>query len=102
MHNLRMELDAIHPALRIFEGIDCVFSLGGHLKSRRQLGDMIAVAQPHIHLFGQSGEQLAIPIHDCQSAVTVLATLRGLHFAAEFIRHQLQPVADSQHRTTNA
>src|SRR5207249_7428279 len=62
----------------------------------RQLRDLVAVAHPHFLDAIQTGKQWRVLNFDF--SVAVLAPVAFLHLAAELMRHQLHPVANSQHR----
>src|SRR5205085_9408436 len=79
----RMELQSINASSRVLESIDCISRLCGHAKSVGKLCNVIAMAHPDIHLFRQTCKQAARRVHDGQTGVTVLSTLRRQNFSAQ-------------------
>ena len=69
----------------------------GCAKSRGHGRDLVAVAAPDVDLFADPIEELRA-IRDVQHARAVFAPGAELHLAAQMVRHQLHPVANSQHR----
>ncbi len=64
---------------------------------RRQRGELVAVGIPDGELPGQLREQTARAL-DPQRAIAVLAALSTRDRAAQQAAHELDPVADTQHR----
>ena len=96
VHDLGVELDAVEPALRVFEGGDRRRGRAGDdagaLGRRRH---RVAVAHPGDLLRGEAGEERTLFGADLGAAE--LADSRRLDVAPEFLSHDLHPVTDAEH-----
>src|SRR4029079_14260152 len=91
-----MELDAIHGATAVGEtGV----RRGRRARQRLETGgrreDRVTVIHPAL-LLGLETAQESLPIRDCYRRRAVLAAVEGHYLAAQFVRHKLKPVADTQ------
>ena len=97
MH-LGMKLHRPHFPLSVFDGGNRVGSFRRQPETRRQLFRRVAMRHPDREPLGQSVKKLRGAFLDLDFSVAVLALSRGTHLPAERIHHELQTVADTEHR----
>ena len=72
--------------------------LADQLEAGRQLQGLVAVRHPHRQRALQALEQRRVVAQQLDLRVAVLALVGGAHLAAQLVHHELQAVADAQHR----
>ncbi len=96
VHDLRVELHAVEPVLRVLERRDRRgVGRRGHACSGRRGRDRVAVAHPHELLPRQVVEQ-GPGLVERDLRLAELRHVVRLHRAAEFESHELHPVADAE------
>ncbi len=99
MDHLRVELEAVEPALHILGGGHLgVLRRGGDPESLRQAADPVAVTHPAARLLLDAGEDAAPLLPDVQFGESVLPLVRTDHLAAQGVDHELEAVTDPQDR----
>jgi len=94
-----MKLQAKELASAMLDrGVRGIFRDGDSLETGGQLRKFVAVGVPNLQALGQSAEERAAAVFHAQHALAVLAFVAALDSAAEVFGHDLQPVADAQHR----
>ncbi len=107
VRDLGVELHAVVAARLVGHAGDRAARRAGHqLEARRQRGDLVAVAHPHLEhavAFGacvkssMPSQQLGVAVR-AHLGVAELAVRAGLDLAALLHRHREHAVADAQHR----
>ena len=101
MDNFRVELRAVEAALVIRDhGKRRAFGRGDDPEARREGGDLVAMAHPHLMagtLFPKPFEQSAV-FGDIDERPTKFAAISWLHSAAQLVRHGLLTVAYAKDR----
>ncbi len=96
--DLGMELDAVQVAARVGQaGVRRGVGLRDRPEALRRADDRVAVAHPDRLLALDAGEQ-PIGIGQADGGRTVLPLRRRHDLAAELVGHELQAVADAEHR----
>ena len=99
--DLRVELHGEQPSLRVLHGGDRGgFRSADHPKPLRCSDHGVSVAHPHRLAIGEVGEQDARVAHR-ELRASVLPCARRADLAAERSHHELLPVADPEHRSTD-
>ena len=96
--NLGMKLHGIPLLRRILDRGHRIRCLADQLEARRQLQRLVAVRHPHRQRTLQAFEQRRVVAQQLNLRVAVLALVGGADFAAQLVHHELQAVADAQHR----
>ncbi len=82
----------------VLDGGDRVGGAADQLEAGRKLHGLVAVRHPDCQWPLQTFEQRGIAAEQFHLRVAVLALVGGAHFAAQLVHHELQAVADAQHR----
>jgi hypothetical protein len=106
MGDLRMELQAVQPALDIgHAGHRGRVGAGHQLEARRQLGNAVTVRHPHIQHAVAFGRRVVLDIAQQRRVasgphlrIAELAMPGVLDDAAQLLGHGLHPIADAEHR----
>ena len=100
--DLGVELDAEEAAVEVLHGGELgVVGLRARLEALGQARDLVAVGHPHLGLGGDVLEER----RGCRGGDDGLAIFAGVavrHFTAERLDHELEAVADAQHRDAEA
>ena len=90
-----MKLDSVDLLGGIFHDGDGTLGGGDNAGSRRETGDVIAMAGPNAEPFGETGEEQrgTANLELCRA---VFSPLRALHFAAQSVGQPLHAVADAE------
>lgn len=95
--DLGVPLHAVEAALLVRECRDLGrIGRGEHVEALRCLGDLVAVAHPHVLLGRLAAEQRAAVTRDDGIRRSVLAEAGVRDLAAEGLRHVLEAVADAE------
>ena len=98
VRHFRMKLEAVKFSVGIFDrGESGILGMRGGAESSRQRRHLVAVAAPDIDLLADAVEEFRA-IRYLEHARPVFAAFAEFHLPAEVVRHQLHPVANSQHR----
>ena len=95
-----MELHGVILLRGILDGRHRIRCLANQLEAGRKLHRLVAVRHPNRQWTMQALEQWRIAAQQLDLGMTVLALVGSAHFAAQLVHHELQSVADSQHRQT--
>lgn len=98
VHDLRMELDAEKPPMRMLDG-RVVGVVGGADDDEvlRDACEFVAVRVPDLERRGQALEERARAVGDGERALAVFALLAFLDLPAEELREELHAVTDAEH-----
>ena len=99
MHYFRVELDAVEIPLRHMHRAELRVAAGTEdfKASRRHFRDFVPVGHPHLDFPVQTEEQIA-GFDDFQHGLAVFPGMAAGDLSAQRVNHQLQSVADAQHR----
>jgi hypothetical protein len=93
-----MKLHRPHFSLSVFDGGNRVGSFRRQPETRRQFFRRVAMRHPDREQLGQSLKKLRVKFLDLNFRVSILAFRGRPHLAAERVHHELQSVADAEHR----
>ena len=101
VHHLGMEQQPVEPPRIVGDGGERRALADRHgTEARRQAGDAVAVAHPHLlapALVPDALEQHAV-VRQIDERAAELAMVRALHLAAQLVAHGLHAVADAEDR----